>query len=306
MTTTTTTLLRQRMIEDMTARKLSPATQKAHIRACRRFAAFLGHSPEGAVPEDVRRFQVHLSENGISISNRNRTMSGLKFLFRVTMRRLDLANEIYHLREPQRLPKVMSPEEIERLLAMARNLKTRVLLSLSYGCGLRIGEVVRLRAGDIDGAQGIIRVVQSKGLKDRHVMLSKDMLALLREWWRERATRHDEGVPPGQRWLFPGRAPGRHTTTRQFSRLFHESVAAAGITKQVTPHCLRHSFATHLLERGTDIRHIQALLGHDKLDTTARYTRVATGTIAAIRSPLDPLAKPGRAKKKRKKGEPPA
>ncbi len=137
-------------------------------------------------------------------------------------------------------------------------------------------------------------------------MLSADMLALLREWWPERSTRHDEGVVAQQRWLFPGRIAGRHTTTRQFSRLFHETVAAAGITKQVTPHCLRHSFATHLLERGTDIRHIQALLGHDKLDTTALYTRVATGTIAAIASPLDLLSKPGRGKKKRKKGEPPA
>ena len=304
--TTTMTPLRQRMIEDMNGRQLSVATQKYYIGSCRRFAAFLDRSPESATTEDVRLFQLHLSESGMSICGRNRTMTGLRFLFRVTLRRLDLANEIYHVREPQRLPQVMSPVEIERLLAMARNLKTRVLLSLSYGCGLRIGEVVRLKAGDIDGAQGIIRIVQSKGRKDRHVMLSKDMLALLREWWPERATRHDEGVAPQQRWLFPGRVPGRHTTTRQFSRLFHETVAAAGITKHVTPHCLRHSFATHLLERGTDIRHIQALLGHDKLDTTALYTRVATGTIAAIPSPLDPLAKPGRGKKKRKKGEPPA
>ena len=165
---------------------------------------------------------------------------------------------------------------------------------------------MRLKAGDIDGAQGIIRIVQSKGCKDRHVMLSDEMLALLRQWWRARPTHHDAGVPPPERWLFPGRIAGRHTTTRQVSRLFHETVEAAGITKHVTPHCLRHSFATHLLERGTDIRHIQALLGHEKLDTTARYTRVATGTIAAIESPLDPLTKPGRAKKKPKKGEPPA
>ena len=304
--TTTISPLRRRMIEDMNGRKLSAVTQKNYIRSCRRFAAFLGRSPERATSEDVRRFQLHLAESGTSICGRNRTMTGLRFLFRVTMRRLDLVNEIYHVREPQRLPQVMSPEEIQRLLAMARNLKTRVLLSLSYGCGLRIGEVVRLKAGDIDGAQGIIRIVQSKGRKDRHVMLSADMLALLREWWKVRPTRHDAGVPPQQRWLLPGRIPGRHTTTRQFSRLFHETVAAAGITKPVTPHCLRHSFATHLLERGTDIRHIQALLGHDKLDTTARYTRVATGTIAAIESPLDPLARPGRGKKKPKKGEPPA
>ncbi len=304
--TMTISPLRQRMIEDMTGRKLSTATQKNYIRSCRRFAAFLGRSPESATTEDVRRFQLHLAQSGMSHSNRNRTMTGLRFLFRVTLRRLDLANEIYHVRQPQRLPQVMSPREIERLLAMAGSLKTRVLLSLSYGCGLRIGEVVRLKAGHIDGAQGIIRIVQSKGRKDRHVMLSDDMLALLRQWWRARPTRHDAGVPPTDRWLFPGRIAGRHTTTRQVSRLFHETVEAAGITKHVTPHCLRHSFATHLLERGTDIRHIQALLGHEKLDTTARYTRVATGTIAAIESPLDPLSKTGRAKKKPKKGEPPA
>jgi site-specific recombinase XerD len=300
MTTTRISPLRQRMIEDMNARKLAPGTQKGHIRGCRRFAAFLGRSPDSATAEDIRRFQLHLAESGVSISTRNRTMTGLRFLFRVTQRRLDLANEIYHLREPQKIPLVMSPDEVKRLLFMARNLKTRTLLSLAYGCGMRAGEVVRLRAGDIDSAQGIIRVVQAKGRKDRHVMLSDDLLALLRQWWRARPTRHDKAIPREQHWLFPGREAGRHATTRQLGRLFHETVAAAGITKPVTPHTLRHSFATHLLERGTDIRHIQALLGHDKLDTTARYTRVATGTLAAIASPLDPLGKPGRARKKKK------
>ncbi len=293
MTTTTISPLRQRMTEDMNGRKLSVATQKGHIRSCRRFAAFLGRSPDTATADDVRRFQVHLAESAMSICTRNRTMTGLKFLFRVSLRRLDLANEIYHLREPQKLPKVMSQDEAKRLLVMARNLKTRTLLSLAYGCGMRAGEVVRLKAGDIDSAQGIIRIVQGKGRKDRHVMLSKELLGLLRQWWRARPSRHDAGVSPQQRWLFPGRDAGRHATTRQFSRLFEETVAAAGITKHLTPHSLRHSFATHLLERGTDIRYIQALLGHDKLDTTARYTRVASGTISAIESPLDLLSKPG-------------
>jgi site-specific recombinase XerD len=156
-----------------------------------------------------------------------------------------------------------------------------------------------LRAGDIDSAQGIIRVVQAKDRKDRHVMLSKDLLGLLRQWWQVRPTRYDKAMPAAERWLFPGRRSGRPITTRQLSRLFHEAVAAAGITKPLTLHSLRHSFATHLLERGTDIRHIQALLGHHKLDTTARYTRVATGTISAIESPLDRLSKPG---KKARKG----
>ena len=300
----TITPLRQRMIEDMNARKLTPGTQKGHIRACLRFAAFLQRSPDTATREDVRRFQLHLSEAGLSICTRNRTMTGLRFLFRVTLGRLDLANEIYHIREPQKIPLVMSPDEAKRLLTMARNLKVRVLLSLAYGCGLRAGEVVRLRGGDIDSAQGIIRVVQAKGRKDRHVMLSKDLLALLRQWWKVRPTRYDKGVAPEQRWFFPGRRQGKPITTRQFNRLFHETAAAAGITKPVTLHTLRHSFATHLLEEGTDIRLIQALLGHDKLDTTARYTRVATGTIAGIESPLDLLSTPRGKTKKRKKPKP--
>ena len=204
MGTTTISPLRQRMIEDMAARKLSPGTQKGHIRSCRRFAAFLHRSPDTATCEDVRRFQLHLSESGMSICNRNRIMTGLRSLFRVTLRRLDLANEVYHIREPQKIPLVMSPDKAKRPLAMARNLKVRVLLSLAYGCGLRAGEVVRLRAGDIDSARNIIRIVQAKGRKDRHVMLSKDLLVLLRQWWKVRLTRYDAGMPADQRWLFRG------------------------------------------------------------------------------------------------------
>lgn len=294
--------LHRRMLEDMKARQLSSGTQKYHIRSCRRFAAFLQRSPDSATAEDIRRFQLHLSESGMSIGNRNRTMTGLRFLFRVTLRRLDLAAEIYHIREPQKIPLVMSPDEVRRLLAMAPNLRVRLLLSLAYGCGLRAGEVVRLRAGDIDAAQGIIRIVQAKGRKDRNVMLPDDLLTLLRQWWQVRPKGCDGGLPPERGWLFPGGNPGRPLTTRQFSRLFHEAAASAGISKPVTLHTLRHSFATHLLERGTDIRHIQALLGHHKLDTTARYTRVATGTISAIESPLEPLSTAaGQARKKKVK-----
>jgi len=240
----------------------------------------------------------------MSIGNRNRIMTGLGFLFRVTLRRPDLTGEIFHIREPQKIPLVLSPDEVRRLLAMARSPRLHLMLSLAYGCGLRAGEVVRLRAGDIDGAQGIIRIVQAKGRKDRNVMLPGDLLALLRQWWQVRPKRRDKGVAMEQRWLFPGSRPGRPITTRQFSRLFHEAAASAGITKPVTLHTLRHSFATHLLERGTDIRHIQALLGHHKLDTTARYTRVATGTISAIESPLDQLSRPGRSVGKKKTKQP--
>jgi integrase/recombinase XerD len=285
-TDTTVSQLRQRMIEDMAARKLGPHSQRSHIHSCKRFAAFLKRCPDTATADDIRRFQLHLIEAGLSIGNRNRIMSGVKFLFRVTLRRHDLAAEIYHLKEPQKLPLTMSPEEVDRLLTMADNLKVHVMLALGYGCGLRAGEIVRLKAGDIDSLQMIIRVVQSKGRKDRHVMLPQEVLSLLREWWKIRPTRFDADVPVRERWLFPGRRIGEHLTTRQLSRLFHKTTKAAGITKPVSLHSLRHSFATDLLDSGTDIRYIQALLGHEKLETTARYTRVATARIAAIDSPL--------------------
>jgi len=295
--------LRQRMIEDMNARKLGTGTQRGHIRSCKQFAAFLKRSPDTATAEDIRRFQLHLSETGTSICNRNRIMTGLRFLFRVTLRRLDLAAEIYHIREPQKIPLVMSPDETKRLLAVASSLKARILLSLSYGCGLRAGEVVRLKVKHIDSAQKIIRIEQSKG---RNVMLSAETLDLLRQWWKARPPGYDATTPLQERWLFPGRKPGKPMTPRQLSRLFQEAADAAGIKKSVTLHALRHSFATHLLERGTDIRIIQALLGHDKLDTTARYTRVATGMIAGIASPLDLLSLPRNKPRKRRKHPLPA
>jgi integrase/recombinase XerD len=305
MSTDAVSPLRQRMIEDMNARKLCAGTQRGHIRSCKRFAAFLERSPDTATLEDIRRFQLHLAEAGVSICSRNRIMTGLRFLFRVTLRRLDLAAEIYHIREPQKIPLVMSPDETRRLLAVASGLKALVLLSLGYGCGLRAGEVVRLKVKHIDSAQSIIRVEQSKGRKDRHVMLSPETLDLLRQWWKARRG-YDATTPLQERWLFPGRRPGKPMTTRQLNRLFHEAADAAGIKKGVTLHALRHSFATHLLERGTDIRIIQALLGHDKLDTTARYTRVATGMIASIESPLDLLSQPRKKPKKSRKEQPPA
>ena len=299
-TTNTVSPLRQRMIEDMTARNLGRHSQRSHIQSCRRFAAFLKRSPDTATADDVRLFQLYLVESGLSTSNRNRIMTGVKFLFRVTLRRHDLAAEIYHLKEPQKLPLTMSPDEAERLLGMAGSLRDHVMLCLGYGCGLRAGEIVRLRAGDIDSAQKIIRIVQSKGRKDRHVMLPEELLLSLRQWWTVRPTRYDVDVPVSERWLFPGGRRGQHLTTRHLSRIFHESAAAAGITKRVSLHSLRHSFATELLEKGTDIRYIQALLGHSKLDTTSRYTRVATGRIATIDSPLKQLAAKHNKRRKRR------
>ena len=246
--------LRQRMIEDMAARKLNPHTQRSHVYSCKRFAAWLKRSPDTATPDEVRRFQLYLIESGASICNRNRIMTGVRFLFRVTLRRHDLAAEVWHIEEPQKLPPVLSPEEVMRILAMATSLKARAMLTLAYGCGLRAGEVVRLRAGNIDSEQMIIRIVQSKGRKDRHVMLPAEVLELLRQWWKARPTEQDAGVAPEQRWLFPGRDEHRPLTTRQFSRLFKEAAKAAGLRKTLSLHSLRHSFATHLLEDGKDIR----------------------------------------------------
>ena len=304
--TNTVSPLRQRMIEDMAARKLNPHTQRSHIYSCKRFAAWLKRSPDTATADEVRRFQLHLIEGGASICNRNRIMTGVRFLFRVTLRRHDLAAEIWHIKEPQKLPPVLSPEEVKRVLTMATSLKARAMLTLAYGCGLRASEVVRLRACDIDSEQMIIRIVQSKGRKDRNVMLPAEILDLLRQWWKARPTRRDAGVAPEQRWLFPGRIDRQPMTTRQFGRLFKEAAKAAGLRKAVSLHSLRHSFATHLLEDGTDIRLIQALLGHEKLDTTARYTRVATGLIAKIESPLARLSPPRHRQAKRDAEKPPA
>jgi len=300
--------LRQSMIDDMTARQMGPKTQKDYIRSCRRFTTFLGRSPETATAGDIRRFQLDLAESALSIFNRNSIVSGVKFLFRVTLRRLDLVAEFYPVRKPVTIPPVLSADEVEQLLTASKSLRVRVMLSLAYGCGLRAGEVIRLRAGDIDSAQSIIRIVQSKGRKDRLVMLPPCVLALSRQWWLERPTSQDAGMAPRDRWLFPGRVPGRPITTRQLNRLFHEAARAAGIRKRVTLHTLRHSFATHLLEHGTDIRLIQALLGHHRLETTAHYTHVATGIIAAVASPIDKLAgkagkpktaKPGKSRRKK-------
>ncbi len=314
MSTNTISPLRHRMIEDMNARKLCVGTQRGHIRSCKQFAAFLKRSPDTATAEDIRLFQLHLAETNVSICNRNRIMTGLRFLLRVTLRRLDLAAEIYHIREPQTIPQVMSPDETRRVLAVATSLKARVMLSLGYGCGLRASEVVRLKVKHIDSAQKIIRIEQSKGRKDRNVMLSPEMITLLRQWWKARRSFDAPTTPVEERWLFPGRKPGMPMSTRQLNRLFHEAADGAGIRKGVCLHTLRHSFATHLLERGADIRIIQALLGHDKLDTTARYTRVATGMIARIKSPLDLLSqlhkksrkKPGKNLEEDKKDPPPA
>ncbi len=273
--------LRRRMIEDMTIRKLAPKTQQGYIRTVKNFAAFVDRSPETASLEDVRRFQLHLAENGAQAPILNHTVSALRFFFRVTLKRHDIVEHTTFIREPRKLPVVLSPEEVARLLNAAPGLRYKAALSVAYGAGLRAAEVVSLKISDIDSKRMIVRVEQGKGRKDRNVMLSTSLLELLRTWWR---TARPEG------WLFPGQNPVNPMTTRQLNRACHAAAQAAGIDRNVSPHTLRHSFATHLLEQNIDIRVIQVLLGHAKLDSTALYTRVATKTIQQVMSPLEHIA----------------
>jgi len=281
MTDEATSPLRRRMIEDMTIRKLAPKTQEGYIRTIKNFAAFLGRSPDTASPEEVRRFQLHLAENGAQAPILNHTVSALRFFFRVTLKRHDIIEHTRFIREPRKLPVVLSPEEVARLLNAAPGLKYKAALSVAYGAGLRASEVVSLKVSDIDSKRMLIRVEQGKGHKDRNVMLSPHLLELLRAWWK--AAR-----PRG--WLFPGQNGVNHLTMRQLNRACHAAAQRAKINKHVSLHTLRHSFATHLLEQNTDIRVIQVLLGHAKLDTTALYARVATRTIQRLISPLEHIA----------------
>lgn len=277
--------LRQRMLDDMRMRKLSEKTQEHYVRAVRRFTKFLGRSPDTATAEDVRNFQLHLVDEGVSSQTVNRTLTGLKFFFRTTVGKPEVLSLISPVREPERLPSVLSPEEVAEVLACAPSLKAQTALSVAYGAGLRGSEVVRLKTTDIDADRMVIHVRQGKGDKDRTAMLSEALLAQLRVWYRHARSRR--AIEPGG-WLFRG-YHARHLSRRQLNRLFHQAADAAGIDKPVRLHTLRHSFATHLLEQKTDVRVIQVLLGHKKLETTARYAHVASKSLLEVKSPLDRL-----------------
>lgn len=278
--------LRQRMLEDMAMRGLRSHTQHDYIRIVKSFATFLGRSPDTATVEDVRRFQVYQRESGMQPQSINNSVSGLRFFFTVTLNRPDLSLRLVLVRFPRKLPDVLSVEEVGRLLEAAPSLKYKAALGTAYGAGLRVSEVAALKVDDIDSTRMLIRIEQGKGRKDRNAMLSPQLLALLRLWWRE-GKRRNVMLPHG--WLFPGRNCTEPVSTRQINRAVHEAAEVAGIRKHVSPHTLRHSFATHLLEQDVDIRVIQVLLGHSKLDTTALYARVATKTIRAVTSPLEKL-----------------
>ena len=276
--------LRQRMIEDMTIRGFTADTQNDYIRSVKNFAIFIGRSPDTATPEEIRQYQLHLRQEGASSSKINAIVTGLRFFFRVTLDQPGIERWTQFVREPRKLPVILSPEEVARLIdyAPGPGLKYKAALSVAYGAGLRASEVAALQVSDIDSSRMLIRVNQGKGDKDRYVMLSPSLLELLRDWWRQARPKA---------WLFPGRDIACHITSRQLNRAFHAAADMAGINKKVSLHTLRHSFATHLLEQNIDVRVIQVLLGHAKLDTTARYTQVATAAIRDVMSPLDRIAR---------------
>ncbi len=280
--------LRGRMIEDMTVRGFTADTQRGYIAAVKRFTVFFGRSPDQATAEDLRRFQLHMRTEGASPTTMNAAVSALRFLFGVSLGRNDGEVGMTTVREPRKLPVILSPAEVARLLDAAPGLKYRAALGVAYGAGLRAAEVVSLKVADIDSdpERMVIRVEQGKGRKDRYAMLSDSLLEILRAWWLAGRAR---GVMRPGGWLFPGQNPINPLTTRQLNRAFHGARQAAGIDKPVSLHTLRHCFATHLLEQKVDIRVIQVLLGHKKLDTTGRYTQVASKILRATKSPLDHL-----------------
>ncbi len=283
--------LRRRMIEDMTMRKFAQKTQHDYVQRVKDFAKFLGRSPDTAKAEDVRGFQLHLTSSGARVPKINVTVAALRFFFNVTLDRPDLAKPLSTIHEPRKARVILSPDEVLRFLEAAPGLKYKAAFSVAYGAGLRVSEVATLKVSDIDSKRMLLRVEQGKGRKDRYAMLSPQLLELLRDWYR---------VARPQGWLFPGQNPVNPMTTRQLTRACHAAAEMAEIKKRVTPHTLRHSFATHLLEQNIDIRVIQVLLGHAKLETTAIYTHVATNTIRAVMSPLDRLTP-----LQRKKDKPP-
>jgi integrase/recombinase XerD len=278
--------LRQRMIEDMTLRKLNPATQTGYLRAVVRLTKYLGRAPDTATAEDLRLFQLHLAETGVSNITINATLSGLKFFFSYTLDQPELLRRVQRVYEPRKIPEVLSVQEVARVLEAAGSLRNKAALSVAYGSGLRASEVCHLRVSDIDSERMLLRVVDGKGQRDRNAMLSPGLLKILRTWYREgQATRR---MLPGG-WLFPGQNPVDPISPRQLNRVFHNARTEAGIDKKVSLHSLRHAFATHLLEQHEDIRVIQVLLGHKKITNTMRYSHVATHLLKEVKGPLEYL-----------------
>jgi integrase/recombinase XerD len=272
--------LRRQMIEDMKIRNMSPNSQKVYTYAVANFAAFHRRSPDQLGIEHIREYRLHLIARGLKATSINPIIGALRFFYGTTLRRKEMVEQIPYARREDTLPAVLTPDEVIRLFKATPDLKNRTALITIYAAGLRISEVVALTIRDINSERMVIEVRQGKGRKDRYVMLSEQLLAILRDYWRR--TRPTE-------WLFPGPNPSRHLTVHSLQRACREAANAAGLNKSVTVHTLRHSFATHLLEQGVDIRVIQDLLGHRQITSTTRYARVAINTIRQIQSPLERL-----------------
>lgn len=279
------TALRQRMLEDMQIRNLSPLTQRAYVEHVSRFARHFGRSPAVLGPEEIRTYQVYLTnEKKLAPSTIIIAVAALRFLYTVTLQKpWSVEAVIPAPKQPQTLPVVLSPAEVVQFLDSVKTPQHRTILTTCYAAGLRISEAVHLTIATIDSQRMVLRVEQGKGQKDRYVMLSPKLLEILREWWRVSRPRH---------WLFPGARPGHPITSRAVNRACRKAHRRCGIPKPITPHSLRHAFAVHLLEAGTDVRTIQLLLGHRSLATTARYLCIATNQVCSTASPLDLLPRP--------------
>jgi integrase/recombinase XerD len=278
------TPLRQRMLEDLKVRNFSPTTQRAYIYAVARFAQHFGKSPELLGPEEIRAYQLHLLSKQLAWSTFKVSVCALRFLYGVTLGKDWAVRHIPYPRQPRKLPVILSLAELQQFFEAIPNLKHRAALMTAYAAGLRVSEVVALKIADIDSQRMVIRIEQGKGRKDRYVMLSPRLLMLLRTYWKT--------VRPKQ-WLFTGYKPNQHLSVRALQVVCHNAWQNSGLTKPVTMHSLRHCFATHLLEKGTDLRTIQLLMGHRSLATTGRYLGVATSSICSTTSPLDLLAEAG-------------
>ena len=279
------TFLRQRMLEDMQVRQLSPCTQQTYVETVARFARHFGRSPARLGPEEIRGYQVYLTnERGLAPSSLIVAVSALRFLYRVTLQKRWVFDDVIPVpKKPRSLPVVLSRDEVMQFLDAVKAAKHHAILTTCYAAGLRISEAVRLTVSAVDSERMVLRVEKGKGQKDRYVMLSPKLLAVLRAWWQVDRPRH---------WLFPGEPPEKPITRKAVGRACQIAARRAHLTKPVSPHALRHAFAVHLLEAGTDLRTIQLLLGHRSLQTTATYLRVATNTVCSTLSPLDLLPRP--------------
>jgi integrase/recombinase XerD len=293
------TPLRQRMIEDMQLRNLATETQRAYLHYITGLARFYQTSPQDLSLEELREYQLYMiNDRQYSPESVNHFVVAAKFLYNVTLETPWPEDALPRARVPHTLPVVLSATEVHEFFQHVCTIRYRAALMTTYGAGLRVSEVVSLRVSDIDSKRMLIRVQQGKGKKDRYAMLSPRLLEVLRCWWRSRYPARQRQNTSPEDWLFPGFRKGRHMNTDSLQTACREAARAAGLSKRVTVHTLRHSFATHMLENGTDIRFIQALLGHTRIDTTARYAAVSPNAIAHTRSPLDRLGEGPKPKRK--------